>query len=87
MASNPTMLEWASNGICAYGVPPLKRKMIFYYQGPCKGKARWRKSVQGVRVTIIYPVMSQGVFLSPTYPAMPRLAFAKGSLTPRAGGS
>ena len=60
--------------------------MIFYYQ-TLQRVSGLKKLVQGVHVTIIYPVMSQGVFLSPTYPAMPRLAFAKGSLTPRAGGS
>jgi len=76
--------EWASNGICIWSAS--LEEDDFLLSDPAKGKRIEEVGVESAR----YHYLScnvQGVFLSPTYPAMPRLAFAKGSLTPRAGGS
>ena len=76
--------EWASNGICIWSAS--LEEDDFLLSDPAKGKRIEEVGAGSAR----YHYLScnvQGVFLSPTYPAMPRLAFAKGSLTPRAGGS
>lgn len=76
--------EWASNGLCIWSAS--LEEDDFLLSDPAKGKRIEEVGVGSAR----YHYLScnvQGVFLSPTYPAMPRLAFAKGSLTPRAGGS
>ena len=76
--------EWASNGLCIWSAS--LEEDDFLLSDPAKGKRIEEVGVESAR----YHYLScnvQGVFLSPTYPAMPRLAFAKGSLTPRAGGS
>lgn len=76
--------EWASNGLCIWSAS--LEEDDFLLSDPAKGKRIEEVGAGSAR----YHYLScnvQGVFLSPTYPAMPRLAFAKGSLTPRAGGS
>ncbi|MDA9118766.1 prepilin-type N-terminal cleavage/methylation domain-containing protein [Opitutales bacterium] len=76
--------EWASNGLCIWSAS--LEEDDFLLSDPAKGKRIEEVGLGSAR----YHYLScnvQGVFLSPTYPAMPRLAFAKGSLTPRAGGS
>lgn len=76
--------EWASNGICIWSAS--LEEDDFLLSDPAKGKRIEEVGAGSAR----YHYLScnvQGVFLSPTYPSMPRLAFAKGSLTPRAGGS
>jgi prepilin-type N-terminal cleavage/methylation domain-containing protein len=76
--------EWASNGLCIWSAS--LEEDDFLLSDPAKGKRIEEVGVGSAR----YHYLScnvQGVFLSPTYPAMPRLAFAKGSLTPKAGGS
>ena len=76
--------EWASNGLCIWSAS--LEEDDFLLSDPAKGKRIEEVGAGSAR----YHYLScnvQGVFLSPTYPSMPRLAFAKGSLTPRAGGS
>ena len=76
--------EWASNGLCIWSAS--LEEDDFLLSDPAKGKRIEEVGAGSAR----YHYLScnvQGVFLSPTYPAMTRLAFAKGSLTPRAGGS
>ena len=76
--------EWASNGLCIWSAS--LEEDDFLLSDPAKGKRIEEVGAGSTR----YHYLScnvQGVFLSPTYPSMPRLAFAKGSLTPGAGGS
>lgn len=75
--------EWASNGLCIWSAS--LEEDDFLLSDPARGKRIEEVGAGSVR----YHYLScnvQGVFLSPTYPSMPRLAFAKGSLTPGAGG-
>ncbi|MDA7791362.1 prepilin-type N-terminal cleavage/methylation domain-containing protein [Opitutales bacterium] len=76
--------EWASNGLCIWSAS--LEEDDFLLSDPAKGKRIEEVGVESARYHYL-SCNAQGVFLSPTYPAMPRLAFAKGSLTPRAGGS
>jgi prepilin-type N-terminal cleavage/methylation domain-containing protein len=76
--------EWASNGLCIWSAS--LEEDDFLLSDPARGKRIEEVGAGSAR----YHYLScnvQGVFLSPTYPSMPRLAFAKGSLTPGSDGS
>jgi hypothetical protein len=76
--------EWASNGLCIWSAS--LEDDDFLLSDPARGKRIEEVGAGSAR----YHYLScnvQGVFLSPTYPSMPRLAFAKGSLTPGSDGS
>ena len=75
--------KWASNGLCIWSASIEDDD--FFLADPAKGK-RIEEVGEGSARFHYLSCNAQGVFLSPTYPSMPRLAFAKGSLTPGAGG-
>ena len=76
--------KWASNGLCIWSASIEDDD--FFLADPVKGK-RIEEVGEGSARFHYLSCNAQGVFLSPTYPSMPRLAFAKGSLTPGAGGA
>ena len=76
MASKSDNAEWASNGLCIWSAS--LEEDDFLLSDPAKGKRIEEVGAGSAR----YHYLScnvQGVFLSPTYPAM-----AKGLLLPRA---
>ena len=76
--------EWASNGICVWS--SSLEDEDFYLKDIKNGKREEEVGESSDRYHFL-SCNPQGGFLSPAYPAMPRIVLAKGSLTPVAGGA
>ena len=74
--------EWPQNGVCIWSATSDDDLLL---TDPANG-FRSEDVAAGSKRYLYVNCNAQGVFTSPTYPSMPRLVLARGSLTPAVGG-